>query len=92
MSLFRKKVQDYAQEAVDTVKDITTTAAAEKMDIWGDLARIGTFLFIAVGAIRGVSGGHGERKVGGQEIPDVRTFTVNNYYYGPKDNHQRRAK
>lgn len=93
MSLFRRKVQDATREAVATVKEAAARVTTEKMDIWGDAAKIGTFAIMAFGAIRAFSQDEKpRRRHGREEDPAVRTITVNNYYYRqPGDNH-RRAK
>lgn len=88
MGLFRKKMQDTVEDAVGMVKDITTKATAEKMDIWGDVAKIGTFAIMAVGAIKGLS--KGGKRHDDEEHPDVRTMTINNYYYGYRPEHGRK--
>jgi len=89
MSLFKRKVQDATKEAVATVKEAAAKVTTEKMDIWGDAAKIGTFAIMAFGAFKAF--GQDSPK-GRREEPDVRTITVNNYYYRqPGDNH-RRAK
>ena len=80
VALFRRKVQETVTDAVDIVKDLAAKATSEKMDVWGDVARIGTFAIMAFGAIKAVNGGRGSGHR--EEMPDVRTMTVNNYYYG----------
>ena len=94
MSLFKRKVQDATKEAVATVKEAAAKVTTEKMDIWGDAAKIGTFAIMAFGAIKAF--GQDERparRSRGYEDEVVRTITVNNYYYRqPGDGHQRRKK
>ena len=87
MGLFKKKVQETVTDAVDMVKDIASKATAEKMDIWGDIAKIGTFAIMAVGVAKGLSGGGTRHR---NEMPDVRTMTINNYYYGYRPQHGRK--
>lgn len=78
MSLFKRKVQDATMEAVDTVKKAAAKVTTEKMDIWGDAAKIGTFAIMAFGAFKAFGQDNHVRR---KEIPDVRSITVNNYYY-----------
>ena len=90
MGLFKKQVQDTVTDAVGVVKDIAAKATTEKMDIWGDAAKIGTFAIMAFGVFKGMrhmSGGNHARDRG---MPDVRTFTVNNYYYGGQPRYGRK--
>lgn len=89
MALFKRKVQETVTDAVDIVKDIAAKATSEKMDVWGDVAKIGTFVLMAFGAFKMSSGyGRGRRT----DYPDVRTMTVNNYYYGNRPQSFRRDK
>lgn len=82
MSLFRRKVQDATMEAVATVKEAAAKVTTEKMDIWGDAAKIGTFALMAFGAFRAFGQEEKHRKpVRTAEDEVVRTITVNNYYY-----------
>lgn len=82
MGLFKKKVQDTVTDAVGVVKDIAAKATAEKMDVWGDAAKIGIFTMMAIGLFRGNRRQSAGRNAGFGAEPDVRTMTVNNYYYG----------
>ena len=41
MPLFKRKVQETVTDAVGVVKDIAAKATAERMDVWGDVAKIG---------------------------------------------------
>ena len=90
MGLFKKKVQSTVTDAVDMVKDLAAKATTEKMDVWGDAAKIGTFAIMAVGVFRGMkhAGGGGPRRQ--EREPDVRTITVNNYYYGHQPRYGRK--
>lgn len=90
MGLFKKKVQDTVTDAVGMVKDLATKATAEKMDIWGDAAKIGTFAIMVIGVFRGMNKGGSSPK--NRDVPDVRTMTINNYYYGyrPQNMHGRK--
>lgn len=94
MSLFKRKVQDATKEAVATVKEAAARVTTEKMDIWGDAAKIGTFAIMAFGAIRAF--GQEEKNAkhhGRNDDPVVRTITVNNYYYRqPNDHHRRKQR
>lgn len=80
MSLFRRKVQDATMEAVATVKEAAAKVTTEKMDIWGDAAKIGTFALMAFGAFRAFGQEEKHRKPARTDEV-VRTITVNNYYY-----------
>ena len=77
MALFKRKVQETVTDAVDIVKDIAAKATSEKMDVWGDVAKIGTFAIMAYGAVKAINGNRGGRRM---DAPDVRTMTINNYY------------
>ena len=92
MSLFKRKVQDATKEAVATVKEAAAKVTTEKMDIWGDAAKIGTFAIMAFGAFKAF--GQDEKAAkrrSAYEDEVVRTITVNNYYYRqPNDRNQRR--
>lgn len=93
MGLFKRKVQDAAMEAVATVKEAAAKVTTEKMDIWGDAAKIGTFAIMAFGAIKAF--GQDEKPVRRRRYEDesvVRTFTVNNYYYRQPNDQQRRKR
>lgn len=94
VSLFKRKVQDATREAVATVKEAAAKVTTEKMDIWGDAAKIGTFAIMAFGAFKAF--GQDERqhkRRSAYEDEVVRTITVNNYYYRqPNGNNQRRKK
>ena len=92
MSLFKRKVQDATKEAVATVKEAAAKVTTEKMDIWGDAAKIGTFAIMAFGAFKAFGqDDRPRRRYGGYEDEVVRTITVNNYYYRhPNDMHRRR--
>lgn len=79
MALFKRKVQETVTDAVDIVKDIAAKATSEKMDVWGDVAKIGTFAIMAFGAVKAINGNRSGRRM---DAPDVRTMTINNYYYG----------
>ena len=94
MSLFKKKVRDVTKEAVATVKEAAAKVTTEKMDIWGDAAKIGTFAIMVFGAMKAFSDEdrHARRKRQDDDAV-VRTITVNNYYYRqPNDRYQRRKK
>ena len=93
MSLFRRKVQDATKEAVATVKEAAAKVTTEKMDIWGDAAKIGTFAIMAFGAIRAFGQDEKPRRhPRWYEDEVVRTITVNNYYYRQPGHGQRRNK
>lgn len=85
MSLFKRKVQDATKEAVATVKEAAAKVTTEKMDIWGDAAKIGTFAIMAFGAIKAFGQDEPPRRTRHGGEPDVRTITVNNYYYRQPD-------
>ena len=93
MSLFKRKVQDVTKEAVATVKEAAAKVTTEKMDIWGDAAKIGTFAIMAFGAMKAF--GEDERRPRRRRYDEdevVRTITVNNYYYRQPNNNRRRNK
>lgn len=92
VSLFKRKVQDATREAVATVKEAAAKVTTEKMDIWGDAAKIGTFAIMAFGAIKAFGQEDKPRRPPrSYEDEVVRTITVNNYYYRqPGDNRRRR--
>lgn len=93
MGLFKRKVQDAAKEAVATVKEAAAKVTTEKMDIWGDAAKIGTFAIMAFGAFKAFGQNEKPRKhSGGYEDEVVRTITVNNYYYRQPNHRNQRGK
>lgn len=94
MSLFKRKVQDATMEAVNTVKEAASKVTTEKLDIWGDAAKIGTFALMAFGAFKAFGQDEKVRRHPRDSDDEVvRTITVNNYYYRqPIGNHQRRKK
>ena len=94
MSLFKRKVQDATREAVATVKEAAAKVTTEKLDVWGDAAKIGTFALMAFGAFKAFSqDDRAVRRRRDEEDPVVRTITVNNYYYDrPNRNFRGRKK
>lgn len=75
---FWKKI---AQDAVDSVKEVSTEAAADKLDILGDLALVGIFSLLTVKAFKSASDDRDDRHGGGLGLPDHTDVTINNYYY-----------
>lgn len=93
VSLFKRKVQDVTMEAVETVKKAAAKVTTEKLDIWGDAAKIGTFAIMAFGAFKAFGQEDSQaRHRRRNDIPDVRTITVNNYYYRQPGDNRRRNK
>lgn len=92
MSLFKRKVQDATKEAVATVKEAAAKVTTEKLDVWGDAAKIGTFAIMAFGAIKAFGQDDRPPKRHRYEDDVVRTITVNNYYYRQPGNNQRRKR
>lgn len=91
MPLFKRQVKKTVTDAVDVVKDIAAKATAERMDVWGDVAKIGTFAIMAFSAVKAMDR-NGRRREDRYDRPDVRTMTINNYYYGcrPQQNGRRK--
>lgn len=71
-------LEKWSRKAVETVKDqakdVMTEDTAEKLDILGDVAKIGVLAALMISAF------HGKHKAG--NLPDFSSVTINNYYYG----------
>lgn len=69
MKRFTRRAVDLVQETASEAMKETT---ADKLEIWGSLAKIGIFACLAIGAFKG------HKKFG---LSDFSTITINNYYY-----------
>lgn len=77
MSIFKK----FATKTVDAVKEVASESTTEKLDVLGDLAKVGIFAFMAYSAVKGVAtGGHSLPTP--KRPPDFSQMIINNYYYG----------
>lgn len=88
MSIFKK----FATKTVDAVKEVASESTTEKLDVLGDIAKIGIFAFMAFTAVKGATSGHPSLPAP-KRLPDFSQLVINNYYF--KDipgNSNRRAK
>ncbi len=85
MNIFKKA----AEKTVDAVKEVASAETTTKLDILGDLAKIGVFALMAYTTVKGATGGitHASKN-----LPDVSSLIINNYYYGDKANHAKGGK
>ena len=75
--------KNFAQKTVDAVKEVSVEDASKKLDVAGDLATLGIFLVLTIGAFRS----RPKPKIKDIDIPDSSSLyvTTNNYYYGRKE-------
>ena len=71
MSVFK----NWTRKAVESVKEVMTKDTADKLDIYGSLAKIGIFVLLMIGMLKKNDHHHSNN-------PDFSQITVNNYYYG----------
>ena len=81
MNIFKKA----AEKTVDAVKEVASAETATKLDVLGDLAKIGLFALTAYGMIKGSNIGASHAA---KNLPDVSSLIINNYYYGDKTQHK----
>ena len=78
MSIFKK----FATKTVDAVKEVASESTTEKLDVLGDLAKVGIFAFMAYSAVKGVATGGHPSLPSPKRPPDFSQLIINNYYYG----------